>query len=352
MSDSIKKEADKLLNIENPNLYESNKDRFMDFINDHNNWYIVVFCVLFIFFIMHLLDIPVLNFIPIKDDTVKNLINSRTNNIVTMISVTFAIIGFLIANLAIKESFTYNLLFKKSTFFPVAFIALSLIASFIVLSTFSDWWSIDYQSDTLLVGTYLILIVIFLIGYLFTKLVRFTNQKYILDLVEKELISESKKNLLMIGRKVISLNKITELGFYQYSMAFLIKMTKGEFVLPNDHNVISDIKIKKLRKISEKIVGKPKVFVKDIFLYREVVPNSEDGFFYLDENDYPQLKDEIKELNNCIITSKKGDQIHTEAKEYVLQKLQENISSNDEKLVESYLNMLFEMYKLQQNFKI
>lgn len=52
------------------------------------------------------------------------------------------------------------------------------------------------------------------------------------------------------------------------------------------------------------------------------------------------------------MTSKKSESLFTEAKEYVLQKLEENIKSNDDKLVESYLDMLFEVFRLQQKFKI
>lgn len=351
MRDSIKREANKLIKEKNPNLFSGNRDKFFGFINDYTKWYVVALAVLFIFFILHLINIPLLNIIPIKEVSVKTLINSRTTNIVTMISVTFAIIGFLIANLAIKESFTYNILFKKSGFFPIAFIALSLIVCFIALSTFGDGLSIDYQSNALLVGSYLIFVVVFLIGYLFTKLVRFTNQKYILNLVQRELISESKRNLLKVGRTIVSSREVQKLGLYQYSMAFLRNMTRGDFALPPDHNIISDIRINKLRKKIEAIEGRNKIFVNNIFLDREIA-NNEDVFFFVDEADYPVLKQELRKLNNCIITSKKSEDTFTEAKEYVFQKLDENIKSNDNKLVGSYLDMLSEVYELQQKFQI
>lgn len=351
MNDSIKKEADKILKAKNPNIFRLRKDNFLDFISDHNKWYVVVLCVALVFFALHLINIPPLNFINIEETTLKTLINSRTTNIVTMISVTFAVIGFLIANLAIKESFTYSLLFKKSTFFPVAFVALSLIASFILLSTLSDSLPIGYQKNALLVGSYLILVVIFLIGYLFTKLIRFTNQKYLLGLVRKELIKESNRNLLTIGRRIISFNRVEKLGLFQYSMAFLKKMTKGDFTLPLGHNMISDIKINKLSKTIAASKDINKVFIRNVYLNREI-ENNEDGFFFVDENDYPNFKQTLNELNNCIVTSKKSESLFTEAKEYVLQKLEENIKSNDDKLVESYLDMLFEVYRLQQKFKI
>ena len=351
MSDSIKKEADKILKGKNPNIFGLKKDRLLDFINDYNRWYIVVLSIIIIFFSLHLINIPFLNFIIIEETTLNTLINSRTTNIITMISITFAVIGFLIANLAIKESFTYNLLFKNSTFFPVAFIALSLMASFILLSTFTDSLPINYQKNALLVWSYLILVVIFLIGYLFTKLIRFTNQKYLLGLVRKELISESNKNLLVIGRKIISLNRMRELGLFQYSMVFSKKMTKGYFVFPLSHNVILDIKINRLSKIIKSFKEKDKIFVKDVYLNRKI-ENNEDGFFFVDESDYPNLQQIIRKLNNCIVTSKNNATVFSEAREYILQKLAENIKSNNDKLVESYLDILSEVYQLQQKFKI
>jgi hypothetical protein len=349
MNDSLRKQVIRLIKKHNPDISLSKREQILCFVDNPKAWYVIVSITIFVFFIPSLIHVPILSCIPIEISSVKTLINSRTTNVVTMISVTFAIIGFLIANLAIKESFTYNLLFKKSGFFPVAFMALSLIACFIALSTVGDWLSFDYQSNVLLAGTYLIFIVIFLIGYLFTKLIRFTNQKYILNLVRRELLSESKRKLLRVGERVASYNEISRLGLQQYSMSFLRNMTQGEFMLPSGHNMISDIKINELRKRIAAI--KNRIFVNKLFLNREIV-NNEDGFFFVDVNDYPALKEDIRKLNKCIITSPKSKDTDTEAKEYVLQKLEENIKSNDDKLVESYLDMLSEVYRLQQQFKI
>jgi hypothetical protein len=268
-----------------------------------------------------------------------------------MISVTFAIIGFLIANLAIKESFAYNLLFKKSTFFPVVFIALTLIAAFVILSTLKDTFGIDYQIRTLLVGTYLILIVVFLIGYLFTKLVKFTNQKYLLDLVRKELIAESKQKLLWIGRKIISVNKIAGIGFSQYSMAFHTQKTKGNFQIPKNHNIVADIKLRELKKLSNKIDDKNSMFINNVWLYRELSQTNEDGFFFVDESKLGQNSTILNKLNNCIITSANTVKQSNEAKDYIIQKLKENIKTNNDKLVEEYFDMLLEIYRLQQEIK-
>ena len=351
MKNSLKKHVNQLIKEKNPNLIESKIDSFSQSINEQNNWYIIVFIIFFFFFIIHLINIPFLNFIPIEEENIKTLINNRTTNIVTMISVTFAVIGFLIANLAIKESFTYNILFKKSGFFPVAFTALTLIVCFILLSTFTDWFPLDYQRDALLVGTYFISIVIFLIGYLFTNLVRFTNQKYILDLVQKKLISESKRNLFSIGQTIISLHEVQKLGLYNYSRTFVKNMTKGDFILTSGYNVVSDIKINKLSRKIGQLKHSKKIFINNLFLNREIVGN-EDGLFFVEETSYQILKQDLKELNKCIVISKKSKETYTDAKEYILQKLEENVKSNNHKLVEKYLNMLSEAYELQQTFKV
>ena len=73
MNDSIKKEADKILKAKNPNIFGLRKDNFLDFISDHNKWYVVVLCVALVFFALHLINIPPLNFINIEETTLKNI---------------------------------------------------------------------------------------------------------------------------------------------------------------------------------------------------------------------------------------------------------------------------------------
>ena len=101
-------------------------------------------------------------------------------------------------------------------------------------------------------------------------------------------------------------------------------MTKGYFVFPLSHNVILDIKINRLSKIIKSFKEKDKIFVKDVYLNRKI-ENNEDGFFFVDESDYPNLQQIIRKLNNCIVTSKNNATVFSEAREYILQKLAENI---------------------------
>ena len=347
--DSLRKEIDRQLQRQNKYLFDLKTERFLRFVKNYSNWYFITTVVFLSFFCLQFINIPFLNFLQIDDNNVKALIENRTTNIVTLISVTFAIIGFLIANLAIKESYTYNILFKKSPFFPVVFFALSLIAAFIALSTLKNSIPIDYQSRTLVVGTYLIFCVIFCIGYMFVQLVKFTNHKYILELVRKELIRESKENLQIIGRKCLSANRVYNLGFSQHSFAFFTSTTNGDFQIPRDHNIIADIRIRKLERLCLSISQRDDISINRIWLHRELNPESNDGFFYVSNTNLHRYENQIKKLNNCIITSTKTDKKVNESKDYVIQKLNENIKTNNVKNTREYFDILFEMYKLQQN---
>ena len=348
---SLKKETNKQLRKQNKYLFDSKTERFQRFMKDNNNWFFIVIVVFLSFFCLQFINIPFLNFLHIDDNNVKALIENRTTNIVTLISVTFAIIGFLIANLAIKESFTYNILFKKSIFFPVVFFALTLIVAFIALSTLKDSIPIDCQSRTLIVGTYLIFLVVFGIGYLFVQLVKFTNHKHILELVRKELIRESKENLRIIGRKHLSANQIDKLGFPQQSFYSFTPRIKNDFQIPKDHNTIADIRIRGLTKLSNSIEQKEDISINKIYLHSELNPESNDGFFYVTKEHLQKYEKQLTKLNNCIVTSVAKNKTNNESKDYVIQKLNENIKTNNTKNVREYFEILFEMYKLQQDLK-
>ena len=340
--DSLKKTVDKKIKKKNRYLFTS-KGKFWSFLNNYKNaWWLVVPVVGLFFFLLPLINIPVLNFIQINDIT--TLIENRTRDIVTLIGVTFAIIGFLIANLAIKEPYTYNLLFKKSGFFPVAFYALTVIGCFIILSTLKDHINnIKYQEDIFLAGVYMILTALIFIGLLFTQLARFTTQEYILKLTRKEIIKESKENLLIIARRRFSDNEIKKLGFADY---FFTPKTKGSFQIKEKQKFVKDIKIEQISKII-KTEDTNSIFVNNLYLYRNIKPK-DDAFFYVEQNENTQL---AEKLNNCVKTTAKTLNTNNETKDYIIQKINENIKTNNHKLVKEYLDILSEMYELQQNLK-
>jgi hypothetical protein len=348
--DSLRKIVDKQLKGQNKYLFESTFERSWEYLKNYKNWWIIAVLVLFVFFCLQFINLPFLNFIDIKEDTVKPLIENRTTNIVTLISVTFAVIGFLIANLAIKDSFTYNMLFRKSTFFLVVYIALSLIVAFIILSTLKDTLKLDYQSRTLMTGTFLLLFVIFCVGHLFTQLIKFTNLDYLLKLTKKELLRESKENLKIIARKQLSATKINELGFSMFSYSLFTPLIKIDSQISQNHNTITDIIINELTKIASSISPKDEISIKGLWLDKEI--NSDDGFFFVKSDNFSRYGDEMRKMNSCIVTKEKKSKNSFESKDYVVQKLNENIMVNNERNVKAYFDILFEAYKLQQDLKI
>lgn len=85
-----------------------------DFLSNRNNWYVIFLLVGICFAIPFVLNCEFLNVITISEKTLNILVDQRTTNIATIISISLVVVGFLINNLAVKSPTTYKLLFKKS----------------------------------------------------------------------------------------------------------------------------------------------------------------------------------------------------------------------------------------------
>jgi len=142
-----------------------------------------------------ILDFNVLNIIPIKLDTAQKIIDQRASNIATIMSITLVVVGFLMNNIAVKESFSYQMLFKRSYFYPIIYLVLSVIAYFFVVSILRDCISSVQFIRLVLIGTYMALFILFVIGYLFKRIIQFTNSEKIVSLLHDEVIKEARNNL-------------------------------------------------------------------------------------------------------------------------------------------------------------
>lgn len=169
-----------------------------NFFSSRNNW-IWIFILVTIFFIIPIfLDFPVFNIITFNKDTVRSLVDQRTTNIATIISISLVVVGFLINNLAIKSPVTYKLLFNRSLLYLTIYLTLSTIFLFIIISTIRDTIPELIYAKLVLAGTYLSLIILFLIGVLFRKIIYFTNEKEISSMLSQELLTEGKNKLKLI----------------------------------------------------------------------------------------------------------------------------------------------------------
>jgi len=351
---TLQRQADNRLKSENSFLYENYRNIFINHFFNFKNWYYVLVSTLILFFFLEKIDIDLFNIIDVDSNEVKQLIENRTTNIVTLISVTFAVIGFLIANLAIKDSYIYNLIFRESRFFSVTYFVLTLIASFVILSTLKTHLELEYVKRVYMSGTYLILIAIILIAYLFTRLIKYTNDKYLHDIIKDDFCLESKKYLtgVMIESymKVILFN---EVGFKRYNFMLQNMLTGFSDDDQPSNSIVKDIKIEKIKKILlQNQIPHESVYVN--LNYEDKFSINDNGFFFIWNNlQNVNLEEVIRELNKCIILQKvEVEQLPIEAVlDYINQKIVEHTSKNNHKQVSEFMNMYFEFYELQLKVK-
>jgi hypothetical protein len=347
---TLKSQADKKVKKENSFLYESYFNSFIIYLFHFKCWYHIVILTLISFFFLQFINIDFLNIIEIKGETVKQLIESRATNIVTLISATFAVIGFLIANLAIKHSYMYNLMFKKSRFFSIIYFVLTLIASFIILSALKDYISIENVKRIFLVGTYLALIGIFFIGYLFTRLILYTNDKYLNQIVREDFYFESKRylkyQLTSYYMKGIVFKQLGIGAYNNYFQNRFIGYTSDKFSVGT---VVKDIKIEKVKDI----LKKNNIPMTDLYLNLNIEENfaiNQNGFFFILDNSHGvDFKPIISELNKCVILEKANVDLLPieEVLDYINDKIIEHTSKNNHKQVSEYTNIYSEYYQLQ-----
>ena len=167
-------------------------------------WIAVVILVGLFFFTAPLINIDAINFLHLEPKNAEIIVDQRTSNIATVISISLVVVGFLINNLAVKSSTTYKLLFRKSYFYFAIYLTLSTIACFIITSLLRDTIGDFAFSRIVIAGTYLTLFILALIGYLFRKIIQFTNEKMIASMLRDELLEEGRKKLNFILMKQYS----------------------------------------------------------------------------------------------------------------------------------------------------
>lgn len=192
-------------------LHKNLVNRFLNYISDKEQWWVILLFVVIVFAFSSLFSgLDILNFINLKDETSRILVDQRTTNIATIISITLVVVGFLINNLAVKSSLTYKLLFKKSYLYPTIYLTLSTIGCFILVSTLRDTQIPFFDfSRAVLAGTYLVFIILFLIGFLFRTIIQFTNDKEISAMLHKQFMNEAKENMKGILLRKYSTEQFT-----------------------------------------------------------------------------------------------------------------------------------------------
>lgn len=167
----------------------------IDHFCKRNNWLSVFLLVLAFFGASRYLNFEILNFLDFDSNLAKAVVDQRTTNIAAIISMSLVVVGFLITNLASKSPITLKLLFKESRLYFTLYLTFSTISCFIILSTFRETLDDFVFTRAVLAGTYLCIIILIVIGYLFRKIIYFTDDKHIAKMLKKELLNEAKEKL-------------------------------------------------------------------------------------------------------------------------------------------------------------
>lgn len=93
-------------------FWATNLKKIKDYVFDRNRWWLILITVSIVFTAGGIINIDFLNILDINEATANILVDQRTGNIAAITAITLVVVGFLINNLAVKESFAYRLLFK------------------------------------------------------------------------------------------------------------------------------------------------------------------------------------------------------------------------------------------------
>jgi hypothetical protein len=251
------------------------RKKILLYIQSPRQWWLIISLVV-IYFLIGSTGTGFFRFINIDNNTAKILIEQRISNIATVISITLVVVGFLINNLAVKSGTTYKLLFKKSYLYPIIYLTLSAIAAFIIISTLRNT-DIKYFNfpNAVLASTYLVILLLFLIGFLFRTIIKFTNNDVVHDMLENELMNESKNRMKEILLKKYSLKiyneELQNAGAIQFDLTNILKELSNNYYLKdlnkanklidfnqNSDQIVIDMKIGSILKFVKEKSGQKK----------------------------------------------------------------------------------------------
>lgn len=211
---SHRSEIEKKIGVEHKDLTDSRFSgiyNFLNYLSQRDNYWLVFIIVFALFAILSIAQFDAFTYIVLKKDSAIALVDQRTSNVATIISMTLAIIGLLLSNLAVKDNQTYKLLFVNSKLYLIIYYTLSVIFLLIIISTLRDTLSEPLYQRLVVSGTYLALLILVGIGYLFRTIINFTNAGKIQNTLSEQLLAEAKQNL-----RINLLSKYSQLEFQKF----------------------------------------------------------------------------------------------------------------------------------------
>lgn len=344
-----------------PNRKSLSRD-FINYVSDSKRWWFVFLVVIIMFTISPFINFGFLNFLNISSQTAIYIVDQRTANIATIISITLVVVGFILNNIAVKSPIVYRLLFKKSLLYPVIYLTLTVIGMFIIISTLRNTLPPFVFTRTVLTGTYLALLILFLIGMLFRTIFLFSNEKEIDRMLEEELLIEAKnnlkKNLIKKYSEKLFLNLMIEKGAkeYDWSEAWSnvdnSKLEMKDFSLENIKKrkereyIVYDINLNHISSFISKKSATGQILYEKLNIEMDFK-----GYNFIWERNKPNTKKETSGLRSSLILKQKPKkEKDTEAmRNFYDQKLEQLSEQDKYRNMEQHLASYLKLYELQMN---
>jgi hypothetical protein len=255
------------------------KIRVAEYFSDQKNWFSVFLIVVTFFSISSFINLDFLNFLDFDADVAKAIIDQRTTNLAAIISISLVVVGFLITNLALKSQITIQLLFKHSFLYSILYLTFSTISCFIILSNLRNTLDDFVFARAVLAGTYLCILILFLIGKLFRNIIHFTDEKKISSMLQKELLIEAREKIkigLMNKYSYALYQKIASENCNEYKLDFSINdLLKNDYSFSTSTRGYNEKSYRKLKDVNlfflEVFIFFKKINKKNIITFKNLI---------------------------------------------------------------------------------
>jgi len=312
------------------------------------------FCMLFpLEEILHLVFKP-------ENKSIATLIDQRTSNLATIVGMILTVTGLVISNMAVKESYAYEVLFAKSRLYGIIYFVLSTIGLLIVISCLRDTVGEKLFNRMVIVGTLFVLFILVLIALLFRSMINFTNVKAIDKIYRDYLLIQEKKNLLAALRVKYSAEQFKNLLAkykaieYTFSHAFedsphLFSMSVIDYdTEPSEepHLQVIDINMTQLAYFMDEKKKEGQIYFQRLQL--DALTNQRDNYIWVKGRS--NAKEEKKVLKSSLVLKQVKEtptETQLNARKYFDEKLEERTEDGKMKGIEQILDSYLDMYMLE-----
>lgn len=192
MSNSLRRDVSQFAKSTFPEIYQSSPSLFKKTVNLFNSrlrglWVIPI--TISFFLLGQLINPEFIQWMHISTETARTIVDQRITNLATVFSITLVVIGWLLTNLSVRESLSFQLLFKKTYLYPIFYFISTLTGCLLICSLLRHESFINLQ-NIVIAGTLLIVLALILITFLFVRFINVVDAGFFYDALGTEVINE------------------------------------------------------------------------------------------------------------------------------------------------------------------